>query len=220
MREGAAITARTFAALADERFVGRAEQDLAWRMEQLLRDAGAEESALDIIVAAGPTGATPHARSGDRVVERGDTVVVDAGAVSGGYASDCTRTFAVGALPDRLRRAYEVCLQAQLAALEAVRPGTTGRDADAVAREEIDASEFRGAFGHGLGHGVGLEVHDAPVARPESEDVLEPGNVLTVEPGIYLEGLGGIRIEDLVAVTDDGPAEVLSSFTKELVTVD
>jgi len=118
-----------------------------------------------------------------------------------------------------LREAYAACLEAQLAALEAVRPGAVGREVDAVPRERIDATEFRGSFGHGLGHGLGLVVHETPTLRPESEDVLEPGNVVTVEPGIYLEGLGGIRIEDLVIVREEGP-EILSRFTKELLAVD
>ena len=218
MREAAAVTERAFARLARERFIGEGERDLVWRMEQLLHEEGAERTAFETSVASGPTGSSPHATPGDRRVSDGDTVVVDAGAVVRGYCSDCTRTFAAGPLPERLRRAYDVCLDAQVAALDAVRAGTAGRDADAAARDRIDATEFRGAFGHGLGHGVGLLVHEAPVARQESNDVLEAGNVLTVEPGIYLEGLGGIRIEDIVVVTNDGP-DILSGFTKELVTV-
>ena len=145
-------------------------------------------------------------------------MVVDAGAVVGGYCSDCTRTFATGDLPDDLRAAYGVCLEAQLAGLEAVRPGVQGRDVDAVARRTVDASSFPGTFGHGLGHGVGLEVHESPVLRPESSDTLEAGNVTSVEPGVYLEGRGGIRIEDLVIVRDGAP-EILTSFPKELTTV-
>ena len=125
---------------------------------------------------------------------------------------------AAGQLEERLREAYRVCLQAQLAGLDGMRPGTDGRAADATAREVIDGSEFRGTFGHGLGHGVGLLIHEAPVARPESTDVLATGNVVTVEPGIYLEGMGGIRIEDLVVVREEEP-EILSGFTKDLVTV-
>ncbi len=218
LRDAAAITERAFARLAGERFTGRSERDLAWRMEQLLREEGAEETAFDIAIGSGPTGGAPHSRPSERLVERGETVVVDAGAVVAGYNSDCTRTFATGALRDELERAYAVCLEAQQAAVDAVSAGISGRDLDAVARERIDASEFAGRFGHGLGHGVGLLVHEGPVARPESEDVLEPANVLTIEPGIYFEGEGGIRIEDIVIVREGG-AEVLSGFTKELVTV-
>jgi Xaa-Pro aminopeptidase len=213
------VTDRAFERLARERFSGRTERDLAWRLEQFLHDEGGEGTSFPIVVASGPSGSSPHARPGERVVARGDTVVVDAGCVVDHYCSDCTRTFAVGDLEPRLRGAYGVCLQAQLAGLEAMRAGVGGRDADATARAVVDATEFRGTFGHGLGHGIGLLVHEAPVARPESTDTLEPGNVLSCEPGIYLAGVGGIRIEDMVLVTDADP-ERLTTFTKELVVVD
>jgi Xaa-Pro aminopeptidase len=218
IRGAAAIGDAAFARLAEERFVGRTERELAWRMEQLLHDEGAHGLSFPVVVAAGPTGAAPHAKPGDRAVEAGETVVVDAGAVLDGYCSDCTRTFATGELPEELAHAYRVCLEAQLAGLGAVRAGVSGVDADAAARTVIEEAGFGEAFGHGLGHGIGLVVHEDPVLRRESTDVLEPGNVVSVEPGIYLSGLGGIRIEDLVIVTDDG-AEVLTPFTKELVTV-
>jgi Xaa-Pro aminopeptidase len=188
-------------------------------MEQLLHDEGAHGLSFPVVVAAGPTGATPHGKPGDRTIEAGETVVVDAGAMLDGYCSDCTRTFATGELPEELDRAYRVCLEAQLAGLAAVRAGVSGVDADAAARNVIEEAGFGEAFGHGLGHGVGLVVHEEPVLRRESTDVLEPANVVSVEPGIYLSGIGGIRIEDLVIVTEDG-AEMLTPFTKELVTVD
>lgn len=218
IRRAAEVTNRAFSRFADERFSGRMERELAWRMEQLLHDEGAEAVAFPVIVAAGETGASPHAVPGERVVESGQTVVVDAGATVDGYCSDCTRTLAVGGLEGRLAEAYLICLEAQLAALDAVRPGTAGRDADAVPRRIIDGTQFEGMFGHGLGHGVGLEVHEGPTLRPESDDVLAAGNVTSVEPGIYLEGEGGIRIEDLVVVGEGG-VEILTSFPKELTTV-
>jgi Xaa-Pro aminopeptidase len=152
-------------------------------------------------------------------VERGETVIVDAGCVVDGYCSDCTRTFATGPLPDELKRAYEVCLDAQLAGLAAVRPGASGPGVDSAARDRIEAAGFGHAFGHGLGHGVGLLVHEDPRLAQESRHTLAAGNVVTVEPGIYLPGLGGIRIEDLVVVRDDEP-EVLTSSTKDLLTLD
>ena len=219
IRGAAAIADAGFARLAEERFVGRTERELAWRMEELLHDEGAHGLSFPVVVAAGPTGATPHGKPGDRTIEAGETVVVDAGAVLDGYCSDCTRTFATGPLPEELGRAYRVCLEAQLAGLAAVRAGVSGVDADAAARNVIEEAGFGEAFGHGLGHGVGLVVHEEPALRRESTDVLEPANVVSVEPGIYLSGLGGIRIEDLVIVTDDA-ADVLTPFTKELVTVD
>jgi Xaa-Pro aminopeptidase len=151
-------------------------------------------------------------------MEAGETVVIDAGAMVDGYNADCTRTFATGPLPDELKSAYEATLEGQLAGLEAVRTGVTGVDADAAARDKIETAGLGAKFGHGLGHGVGLEVHEAPRLSRESSDTLATGNVVTVEPGIYLEGLGGIRIEDLVVVTDGEP-EVLTSFGKDLITV-
>ena len=218
IRRAAAVTNAAFEAFAEERFLGRTERDLAWRLEELFRENGGEGLAFETIVAGGPHAALPHHRAGEREIEAGDTVVVDAGAVVGWYASDCTRTFAAGPLDGELREAYEVCLAAQLAALDAIRPGVTGVDADAAARDPIEAAGHGGHFGHGLGHGVGLDVHEAPRLGRESEDTLVAGNVVTVEPGIYLPPRGGIRIEDLVIVTDSGP-EVLSPVTKDLVTV-
>ena len=218
LRRAAAASDRAFERLAQERFSGRTEREVAWLVEQLLREEGGEGNSFPTVVASGPTGSSPHAEPGDRVIERGDAVVVDAGCVVDHYCSDCTRTFAVGELEAPLRDAYDVCLHAQLAGLDAMRAGVTGKAADAAARSVVDATQFRGTFGHGLGHGIGLLVHEAPVARPESADTLEPGNVLSCEPGIYLAG-GGVRIEDMVLVTDADP-DRLTTFTKELVAVD
>ncbi len=218
IREACGIGDRVYAAMAEERFVGRAEKDLAWRMEQLFHEQGADRLAFPLIVGSGPTGALPHGRASDRVVEANTTVVIDAGCYVDDYASDCTRTFATGELPEELARAYDVCKRAQEAGLEATRAGVGGRDADQVSRSVIEEAGWGENYGHGMGHGVGILVHEAPTLRPESEDVLEPGNVVSVEPGIYLPGVGGVRIEDLVTVTEDGN-EVLTEFTKELVTV-
>jgi Xaa-Pro aminopeptidase len=187
-------------------------------MEQLYHEHGAHALAFELIVGSGPTGAKPHGRPTDRVVEANTTVVIDSGCSVDGYVSDCTRTFATGDLPDDLAEAYEVTQRAQQAGLNAMRAGTTGAEADAAARSVIEEAGLGDKFGHGLGHGVGMAVHEAPTARPESADVLEPGNVISVEPGVYLEGHGGVRIEDLVVITDGEP-ENLYSYTKELVTV-
>ena len=219
IRRVGAVTSEAYARLAEETFVGRTERDLAWRMDQLFHELGAEGPAFETIVASGPNSARPHSRPSNREVGSGETVVVDSGAKLGGYCSDCTRTFATGPLPERLQEAYAVCLEAQLAGLEAVRVGATGIGADAAARRVIEDAGFGEAFGHGLGHGVGVDVHEAPRLARESSDTLAAGNVVTVEPGIYLEGLGGIRIEDLVIVGEDGP-EVLTGFTKDLLSVD
>jgi Xaa-Pro aminopeptidase len=218
IRRATEVTNEAYVLLAEEQFSGRTEKALAWRLEQLLHECGADGMAFPVDVAAGPTAASPHAVPGERVVQEGDLVLVDAGASLDGYCSDCTRTFAVGEVSDSLREAYELVRRAQQAGLDAVGPGVSGRDADAAARAVIADAGYAENFGHGLGHGLGLLVHEAPALRPESGDVLAAGHVVTVEPGIYLSGVAGIRIEDLVVVTDDG-ADVLTSYPKELVTV-
>ena len=218
MRRAGALSDEIFAALANESFSGRTERELAWWIERSFREAGAEGVSFGAVVAAGENGASPHAVPDETVISEGALVVVDAGCVLDGYCSDCTRTFAVGEISERLQELYALCLEAQLAGLAAVGPGVHGRDADAAARTVIDAQGLGDAFGHGLGHGVGIQIHEAPTLRPESTDLLEAGNVVSVEPGIYLPGVGGVRIEDLVLVTDDG-RERLTTFTKELVTV-
>jgi Xaa-Pro aminopeptidase len=214
----ARIADRAFEALTAETWVGRTEKELAWRLRELMHAHGADDVAFDPVVASGPNGARPHATPEDRLVETRTLVVVDFGARVGGYCSDCTRTLSTGALPDRLRRAYDVCLAAQEAAVAGIRPTLTGAEADRIARAPIEAEGFGDAFGHGLGHGVGLDVHEAPRLAIESLDTLQTGNVVTIEPGIYLEGIGGVRIEDLAAVTDEG-VDVLTRFPKSLVEV-
>src|SRR5438477_470621 len=218
IRRAAAITNQAYERIAEERFVGRTERELAWQIFQIFHELGAEEEAFDTIVAAGANGARPHADSGDRVIEPRTTIVVDAGAVLDGYCSDCTRTFATGELPEELQRAYDVCLEAQLKGLDAARPGVEAKQTDAAARDVITAAGFGENFGNGLGHGVGIAAHEALHVPPTAKDTLVAKNVVTIEPGIYLEGTGGIRIEDLVVITDGEP-EVLTSFPKELVTV-
>ena len=219
IRAASAITSQAYERLAAEPFIGRTERELAWRMEELFHGLGADGPAFETIVAAGENGARPHTEPGGRRIGEGELVVIDAGCALDGYCSDCTRTFATGPLPERLQEIYEVCLRAQEAAIERIRTGVTGVEADSAARDPIGDAGFGKAFGHGLGHGVGLLVHEAPRLAQTSEDMLAPGNVVTVEPGIYLSGLGGVRIEDLVVVTEGDP-EVLTSFTRELVTVD
>ena len=219
IRAAAAVTNEALERFSQERFTGRTERDLAWRLDGLFHELGAKGPAFETIVAGGPNAALPHSRPTEREIQPGETVVVDSGALVDGYCADCTRTFATGPLPEHLEQAYAVCLEGQQAGLEATRAGTTGIGADAAARAVIDRAGFGEQFGHGLGHGVGIEVHEAPRLSRQSSDTLAPKNVVTVEPGIYLPGEGGIRIEDLVIVTDDGP-EILTSFTKDLVTVD
>ena len=218
LRRACAITDRVYARLAEETFIGRSEAELAWRVEELFHEEGGERAAFDVIVAAGPNASKPHATASKRRIEAGETVVVDAGCVFEGYASDYTRTFATGPLPPELAEAYAVCLEAQQAALAGLHAGISGVEGDALARDVIERSRFSGAFGHGLGHGLGLDVHEAPRLSTQSSDTLVSGNVVTVEPGIYLEGRGGIRIEDDVVIANGG-VENLSGFTKELIEV-
>ena len=219
IRAATEITNAAFQRFSEEPVIGRTERDLVFRMQTFLHELGAEGSAFPTIVAAGPNGANPHATPGARVIEPGQSVIVDAGATLDGYCSDCTRTFAAGHLEGELREAYFVCLRAQLDGLGAVRPGVSGFDADAAARDTIEAEGLGAYFGHGLGHGVGMDVHELPRLSTESTEILAVGNVTSVEPGIYLPGGGGIRIEDLVVVREAGGPEVLTSFTKELVTL-
>lgn len=212
--------------LADEVWVwsverglaGRSERDVARAAEARIRELGGDPS-FPAIVAAGPNGALPHAEPGEREIGSGELVVFDMGAMLDGYCSDGTRTYATGDPGGEAREIYGVVLEAQLAALEAVKAGAKGEEVDAVARKVIDAAGHGKRFGHGLGHGVGLEVHEAPRLSPRADDVLEPGEVVTVEPGIYLPGRLGVRIEDFVVVTEDGYRN-LSALPKDLQLVD
>jgi len=197
---------------------GRAEREVARAAEARIRELGAEPS-FPAIVAAGPNGALPHAEPGEREIEPGELVVFDMGAKLDGYCSDGTRTFATGDPGERAREAYEVVRAAQAAALEAVAAGIGGEALDEVAREVVKAAGHGERFGHGLGHGVGLEVHEAPRVSQRSEDVLEAGEVVTIEPGVYLPGEFGVRIEDLVVVTEEGHRN-LSGLPKELQLVE
>ena len=217
IRRACAITDRMFERLIEEPFVGRPELEIAWRIAELLHEEGGE-LAFESIVASGPNAARPHARAGTRKIGASETVVIDTGCTVDGYTSDYTRTFVTGPVDDEIKEAYAVVLAAQLAGLEAIRAGVTGVDADGAARRVVDETSFAGTFGHGLGHGLGLEVHEAPRMSAESTDTLAAGNVVTVEPGIYLEGRAGIRIEDDVTVTDDG-VDNFTGFRKDLITV-
>jgi Xaa-Pro aminopeptidase len=218
---------RAAARLADEALeevlangiVGRTERDVALELEVAMRRRGAQGVGFSPIVAAGEHGALPHAAPRDVPIATDTLVVIDWGAMLNGYASDCTRTFATGPLDPRDRAIYELVLLAQEQALAAVRPGPTGKEVDAVARAIIDEAGHAEHFGHGLGHGVGMEVHEGPRLSKQGNDPLAAGNVVTVEPGVYVPGAVGVRIEDLVLVTADG-CEVLSGLPKELRTVE
>jgi Xaa-Pro aminopeptidase len=197
---------------------GMTELEVAGILEQRLRAEGSEGFPFPTIVASGERAALPHARSSGRALEKGDLLLIDFGAVVGGYCADITRTFVVGTADHEQRRMYDIVRQANERACASIRAGMTGRDADAVARSYIEDQGEGEAFGHGLGHGIGLEVHEAPRLARTAEAALPSGAVVTVEPGVYRAGWGGIRIEDDVAVTEDGVA-VLTSFTHELLEI-
>ncbi len=217
-RHASDILEAVYDELAAGPLVGRTESDVAWQIERTIREAGFPLLSFEPIVASGAHGALPHADPRDVPIERGSLVVVDIGARGeSGYCSDCTRTFAAGGPPEAAAvEDYHLVLSAQLAGLGAVRPGAVGGVVDATAREVILRAGVGELFGHGLGHGTGLEVHEGPTLREGSEDVLEPGNLVTIEPGLYRPGHWGIRIEDHVVVTESGH-EILTGFTKDLV---
>jgi Xaa-Pro aminopeptidase len=202
------------------RLSGRTERELAISLEHEMRVRGATAPSFASIVAGGPHGALPHAQPRDVAIESGTLVTFDIGALLDGYCSDCTRTVAVGEPSALAREIYDIVLRAQLAGLDAVAPGVSGRDVDARARAVIEEAGYGERFGHGLGHGVGLEIHEAPrLSRISADQELLAGNVVTVEPGVYLPGELGVRIEDLVVVRAAGPQR-LSNFTKELLVLD
>ena len=183
---------------------GMTEREVAWRMEMAMREAGADGISFDTIVASGPNGAMAHHMPTDRAIRRGEPIVIDMGARVGGYCSDITRTVVVGEPDEMFYKVYDIVLSAQLTAINTVRAGMTGEAADGLARDLIAEAGYGDNFGHSLGHGVGLAVHENPRVGPRSEESLELNTVFTVEPGIYLSGWGGIRIEDIVILREDG----------------
>jgi Xaa-Pro aminopeptidase len=204
--------------ILEQGIAGRTETEVALALEDAMRHRGASAASFDTIVASGPHGALPHATPRDVEIGDGQLVVIDWGAVLDGYCSDCTRTVASGEIGDQARIIYDLVLEAQLAGLEQIRPEVGGRDADGAARAIIDSAGHGEHFGHSLGHGVGLEVHEKPTLSGRSHDVLEPGNVVSCEPGVYVPGELGVRIEDLCVVVPSG-RDVLTHFPKELIVV-
>jgi Xaa-Pro aminopeptidase len=192
------------------------ESQFALALDTAMRRGGAEGTAFETIVASGPNSAKPHHRPGERVIVPGDPVVVDFGAIFEGYRSDMTRTFCVGAEPTgELARVFAVVKEAQAAGVAAVRSGIGAKEVDEVCRQVIGDAGWADAFEHGTGHGVGLDIHEAPTVSPLGTAILGPGVVVTVEPGVYLPGLGGVRIEDTLVVTAEG-SRSLTGFTKEV----
>lgn len=215
--EAATLAQAALAALLPSIRPGQTEREIAVRLEGELRNRGSEWHPFQTIVASGPRSALPHARAGERTVGKGEWLLLDFGAQLSGYCADLTRTVVVGAQADaRQREIYSLVQRAQRRGREEIRPGMSGRAADALAREVIGAAGYGEAFGHSLGHGLGLEVHEAPRLALTAEEPLPAGAVVTVEPGIYLEGWGGVRLEDDIHLTQEGP-RCLSDGRTELL---
>lgn len=219
MKEAAAIADAAYAHIQTFIRPGRTEREVANELEMFMRSKGADSSSFDIIVASGLRSALPHGVASDKVIQTGELVTLDFGAYYKGYCSDITRTLAIGPVSDELRQIYDTVLRAQLAGVEGIRAGITGIEADALTRDIIKEAGYGEYFGHSTGHGLGMEVHEAPGLSFRSDTVLEPGMVVTIEPGIYINGVGGCRIEDDVVITEDG-CYLLTQSPKELITIE
>lgn len=207
-----------FSYITGRSFVGRSEREIAFELEFFMRKNGASALSFETIVASGERSAMPHGTASDKIIEDGDLVTMDFGCVLDGYCSDMTRTVAAGHISGECRRIYDIVQAAQQTALEAVCEGAELSAVDNAARSIIGEAGYGESFGHSLGHGVGIEIHENPCFSPRSKGFVKNGNVITVEPGIYIEGIGGVRIEDLTAVCD-GKCEILSKSTKELLII-
>lgn len=210
-----AIQEKAFQRTIEQLKPGQSEIEVAAFLEYQMRSLGADGPSFPSIVAVGANGSLPHAIPGLTKVKKNDIVLIDWGAVHHGYCSDLTRVVALGKMPAKMREVYQVVLDAQMAAIDAIAPGKSLKEIDKVARDIIDKAGYGERFGHSLGHGIGLDIHEQPTLSPRSEGVLEPGHVVTAEPGIYLPGVGGVRIEDDVLVTETG-GRVLSNLPKTL----
>ncbi|MGX1263798.1 Xaa-Pro aminopeptidase [Rossellomorea marisflavi] len=216
IKYAADIAEATFKHILDYIRPGLTELDVSNEMEFFMRKQGATSSSFDTIVASGLRSAMPHGVASEKVIEKGDFVTLDFGAYYNGYASDMTRTISVGEPSEKLKEIYDIVLQSQLMAVEQIKPGMTGKEADAISRDYITEKGYGDCFGHSLGHGIGLEVHEGPGLSFRSEMTLEPGMIVTVEPGIYVPGVGGVRIEDDLVITEDGNDNLMHS-SKELI---
>ena len=218
MREAANIAQEALQLTLPKIRAGVTEAFVALELEIAMRRLGADRAAFDFIAASGPRSSLPHGRAGERVMQAGDFLTLDFGAMYNGYCSDMTRTFVIGAPTPEQVKIYSIVLEAQLAALSVIKPGLLGKDVDKVARDVITSAGYGERFGHGLGHGIGRAVHEGPSAGSKGEDVLRPNMVVTVEPGIYIPDWGGVRIEDMVVVTPEG-CENFYRFSKELISL-
>lgn len=216
LRDVAALATGALETVLQGELRGRSERDVAAELEYLMRKSGAERPSFDTIVASGPNSAKPHHGAGDRIIRDGDLLTIDFGAHDRGFNSDMTRTFMVGEPSEQQREIYELVRQAQLAGIEAATPGTALVDVDKACRDIITAGGYGDYFVHSTGHGIGLDVHEAPYAAQTGEGVLESGMTLTIEPGIYVPEVGGVRIEDSLIIRDGAP-EIITIMNKELI---
>jgi Xaa-Pro aminopeptidase len=216
LAEAQACTDRAFEDILDRLAIGMTERHVALELEHALRREGADALSFESIVAFGENAAEPHHQPTHRVLDEGDVIKMDFAGMCGGYHADMTRTIAFGSPPPELRKIHDIVREAQQAAIDGVRAGVTGGHVDAIARGVIEDAGYGSSFTHGLGHGVGLEIHEGPNFRREGDDMLPVGAVMTVEPGIYLPGLGGVRIEDMVEVREEG-CRVIGTSIRELV---
>ncbi|EZH67731.1 Xaa-Pro dipeptidase [Bacillaceae bacterium JMAK1] len=211
MKKAAAIADEAYAHILNYIKPGMREKEVRDELEFKMRQLGADGSSFDMIVASGTRGALPHGVASDKVIEEGELVTLDFGAIYEGYCSDITRTLAVGEPSEQMKKVFDTVLQAQLNGVEQIKPGMTGQEADDICRSYIYEQGYEGKFGHGLGHGLGIEVHEEPRLSPKGNVVLQPGMVVTVEPGIYLPGIGGVRIEDDIVITETGNERLTTS---------
>lgn len=218
MREAARIADSAFSYILQFIKPGVKENEVALELEYFMKKNGARALSFDTIVASGERSCLPHGQASDKEIEMGDLVVLDFGCVYEGYCSDMTRTIGIGNLNEEQKKIYKIVLEAQIKGINVLGPGKTGREVDQAARNIINRYGYAQNFGHGLGHGVGCEVHEAPRLSPNGEEILKPGMVVTIEPGIYINGFGGVRIEDMVVITPDG-IENLTSSPKELIII-
>jgi len=217
LKEAADIADAAFRHILDFLRPGKTELEVANELEFFMRKAGATSSSFDTIVASGTRSALPHGVASEKVIEKGDIVTMDYGAYYKGYASDITRTVAVGEPDAKLKEIYQIVLEAQLRGMAGFKPGMTGREADALTRDYITEKGYGEYFGHSTGHGIGLEIHEGPALSMRSDIVLEPGMVVTCEPGIYIPGLGGVRIEDDTLITKDHNEALTHSATELII---
>lgn len=216
IKEAQKMTDETFSYILDRIAAGRTEREVMLDMEFFMRRLGSEGTAFDLIVVSGRNSSLPHGVPTDKKIQKGDFVTMDFGAVCGGYRSDMTRTVAVGGVSEKQRNVYETVLAAQKKTIEFIKPGVICKDVDRVARDIIAGAGYDGCFGHGLGHSVGLEIHEEPACNTVCETVMSKGMVMTVEPGIYIENEFGVRIEDMVIVTENG-CEDITAGRKDLI---